>query len=142
MMFMKGNEKREKEYRKKIEKEAMDKAKKEEEVREAKRTARKLNFLITQTELYSHFIGDKIKSTSSPSLPTCDRISLTRRFLTLSQRVKQKILPILLDPPHRKLLLLNKATLSELPLLLKMLPKVLNSKLSTSISVSLSTSSL
>lgn len=68
MMFMKGNEKREKEYRKKIEKEAMDKAKKEEEVREAKRTARKLNFLITQTELYSHFIGDKIKSTPSLSL--------------------------------------------------------------------------
>lgn len=68
MMFMKGNEKREKEYRKKIEKEAMDKAKKEEEVREAKRTARKLNFLITQTELYSHFIGDKIKSTHSLSL--------------------------------------------------------------------------
>ncbi|GAA5883208.1 hypothetical protein JCM16303_007306 [Sporobolomyces ruberrimus] len=62
MMFMKGNEKREREYRKKVEKEAMDRAKKEEEVREAKRTARKLNFLITQTELYSHFVGSKIKT--------------------------------------------------------------------------------
>ncbi|GAA5956657.1 hypothetical protein JCM3765_005694 [Sporobolomyces pararoseus] len=62
MMFMKGNEKREREYRKKVEKEAMDKARKEEEVREAKRTARKLNFLITQTELYSHFVGSKIKT--------------------------------------------------------------------------------
>ncbi|GAA5839521.1 hypothetical protein JCM3766R1_003567 [Sporobolomyces carnicolor] len=62
MMFMKGNEKREREYRKKVEKEAMDRARKEEEVREAKRTARKLNFLITQTELYSHFVGSKIKT--------------------------------------------------------------------------------
>lgn len=76
---MRGNEKREKEYRKKVEKEAMDKAKKEEEVRDAKRTARKLNFLITQTELYSHFVGNKIKSRSQSSLsikttsanPTC-----------------------------------------------------------------------
>ena len=59
---MKGNEKKERESRKKAEKEAMDKVKKEEEMREAKRAARKLNFLITQTELYSHFIGDKVKS--------------------------------------------------------------------------------
>lgn len=62
MMFMKGNEKREREQRKKAEKEALEKARKEEEVREAKRQARKLNFLITQTELYSHFVGNKIKS--------------------------------------------------------------------------------
>jgi len=61
-VFMKGNEKREREARKRAEKEALEKTKKEEEVREAKRQARKLNFLITQTELYSHFIGDKIKS--------------------------------------------------------------------------------
>lgn len=62
MVFMKGNEKKERESRKKAEKEALEKAKKEEEVREASRTARKLNFLLTQTELYSHFIGNKIKS--------------------------------------------------------------------------------
>lgn len=62
MIFMKGNEKKERESRKKAEKEALEKAKKEEEVREAKRAARKLNFLITQTELYSHFVGNKIKS--------------------------------------------------------------------------------
>ena len=68
MMFMKGNEKREREARKKAEKEALDKARKEEEVREAKRQARKLNFLITQTELYSHFVGNKIKSSCSTLL--------------------------------------------------------------------------
>jgi chromatin-remodeling ATPase INO80 len=59
---MKGNEKKEKEARKKAEKEAFDRARKEEEMREAKRQARKLNFLITQTELYSHFVGNKLKS--------------------------------------------------------------------------------
>lgn len=61
-MFLRGNEKREREARKKAEKEALEKARREEEVREAKRQARKLNFLITQTELYSHFVGNKIKS--------------------------------------------------------------------------------
>ncbi|KAH8919822.1 hypothetical protein BT69DRAFT_1223652 [Atractiella rhizophila] len=61
-MFWRGNEKREREARKKAEKEMVEKARKEEEVREAKRQARKLNFLITQTELYSHFVGSKMRT--------------------------------------------------------------------------------
>ncbi|GAA5855649.1 hypothetical protein JCM8547_001631 [Rhodosporidiobolus lusitaniae] len=65
MIYMKGNEKREREQRKKAEKEALEKARKEEEVREAKRTARKLNFLITQTEIFSHFVGSKIKTSEA-----------------------------------------------------------------------------
>ncbi|GAA6031087.1 hypothetical protein JCM8097_003998 [Rhodosporidiobolus ruineniae] len=65
MMYTKGNEKRERETRRKAEKEALEKARKEDEVREAKRTARKLNFLITQTELYSHFVGSKIKTSEA-----------------------------------------------------------------------------
>lgn len=60
--FWKRNERIERELRKKHEKEILDKAKREEEEREAKRQSRKLNFLITQTELYSHFIGKKIKT--------------------------------------------------------------------------------
>lgn len=60
--FWKRNERLEREARKKHEKELMDRAKKEEEDREAKRQLRKLNFLITQTELYSHFISKKIKT--------------------------------------------------------------------------------
>ncbi|KAL6454595.1 INO80 Chromatin-remodeling ATPase INO80 [Candida maltosa Xu316] len=60
--FWKRNERIERDLKKKHEKELLDKAKKEEEEREAKRQARKLNFLITQTELYSHFIGKKIKT--------------------------------------------------------------------------------
>jgi hypothetical protein len=63
LVFWKGNEKRERDGRKVAEKQALDKARKEEELRDAKRAARKLNFLITQTELYSHFVGSKIGST-------------------------------------------------------------------------------
>ena len=39
-----------------------ERAKEEEERREAARQARKLEFLISQTELYSHFVGSKLKS--------------------------------------------------------------------------------
>lgn len=60
--FWKKNEREERELKKKAEKEALDQAKREEEERENKRQARKLNFLLTQTELYSHFIGRKIKT--------------------------------------------------------------------------------
>ncbi|ODQ80654.1 hypothetical protein BABINDRAFT_171014 [Babjeviella inositovora NRRL Y-12698] len=60
--FWKRNEREEKELRKRAEKELVDKAKREEDAREAKRQSRKLNFLITQTELYSHFIGKKIRT--------------------------------------------------------------------------------
>ncbi|SPO20449.1 related to INO80 - ATPase with chromatin remodeling and helicase activity [Ustilago trichophora] len=62
LVFWKRNEKEERELRKKAEREAVEKAKKEEEMREAKRQARKLNFLISQTELYSHFVGSKLKT--------------------------------------------------------------------------------
>ncbi|KAI8974093.1 SNF2 family N-terminal domain-containing protein [Pilobolus umbonatus] len=65
LLFWKKNEKEERELRKKAEKEALDRLKQEEERREAQRQARKLNFLITQTELYSHFIGRKIKQDTS-----------------------------------------------------------------------------
>ncbi|KAI9309490.1 SNF2 family N-terminal domain-containing protein [Cunninghamella echinulata] len=60
LLFWKKNEKEERELRKKAEREALEKLRQEEERREAQRQARKLNFLITQTELYSHFIGRKI----------------------------------------------------------------------------------
>ena len=62
LLHMKGTEKQQRETKRKADKEVLEKAKREEEVREAKRQARKLNFLITQTELYSHFVGSKLKS--------------------------------------------------------------------------------
>lgn len=60
--FWKKNEREERDFKKKAEREAMELARKEEEARENKRQAKKLNFLLTQTELYSHFIGRKIKT--------------------------------------------------------------------------------
>lgn len=62
LLYWRKNEKDELAARKKADKEALDRAKAEEEARESKRQARKLNFLLTQTELYSHFIGKKIKT--------------------------------------------------------------------------------
>ena len=62
-VFWRKNEKEERDVRKREQKEAIDRAKIEEEKREAARQARKLEFLISQTELYSHFVGNKLKST-------------------------------------------------------------------------------
>ncbi|KIM48080.1 hypothetical protein M413DRAFT_62469 [Hebeloma cylindrosporum] len=62
-VFWKRNEKEERDVRKREQKEAMDRLKIEEEKREAARQARKLEFLISQTELYSHFVGSKLKTT-------------------------------------------------------------------------------
>lgn len=59
LAFWKRNEREERELRKRAEKEAIERRKIEEEQREARRQAKKLNFLITQTELYSHFVGRK-----------------------------------------------------------------------------------
>ncbi|KAF9044838.1 hypothetical protein BDZ89DRAFT_1058935 [Hymenopellis radicata] len=61
-VFWKKNEREERDVRKREHKEAMDRMKAEEEKREAARQARKLEFLISQTELYSHFVGNKLKT--------------------------------------------------------------------------------
>jgi DNA helicase INO80 len=62
LVFWKKNEREERDVRKRELKEAIDRAKVEEEKREAARQARKLEFLISQTELYSHFVGNKLKT--------------------------------------------------------------------------------
>ena len=62
MGFWKRNEREERDLRKQAEKQELENARKEEADREAARQKRKLNFLISQTELYSHFIGKKIKT--------------------------------------------------------------------------------
>ncbi|PYI10022.1 hypothetical protein BO78DRAFT_12307 [Aspergillus sclerotiicarbonarius CBS 121057] len=61
MSFWKRNEREERDLRRLAEKQEIESAKKAEAEREANRQRRKLNFLISQTELYSHFIGRKIK---------------------------------------------------------------------------------
>ncbi|OMJ18413.1 putative DNA helicase INO80 [Smittium culicis] len=72
LLFWKRHEKEEREARKKAEKEAQDKIRLEEEAREATRQSRKLNFLITQTELYSHFVGEKVKGNKGAALKATD----------------------------------------------------------------------
>ncbi|KIJ21627.1 hypothetical protein PAXINDRAFT_95170 [Paxillus involutus ATCC 200175] len=62
LVFWKKNEREERDVRKREQKEAIDRARIEEEKREAARQARKLEFLISQTELYSHFVGNKLKT--------------------------------------------------------------------------------
>lgn len=76
MGFWKRNEREERDLRKAAERQELENARKEEADREAARQKRKLNFLISQTELYSHFIGKKIKtdeverSTDNPDIAT------------------------------------------------------------------------
>ncbi|QDS70244.1 Putative DNA helicase ino80 [Venturia effusa] len=60
--FWKRNERDERDQRKTAERQELENAKKAEADREANRQKRKLNFLISQTELYSHFIGKKVKT--------------------------------------------------------------------------------
>ncbi|KAK0088895.1 hypothetical protein PV325_010346 [Microctonus aethiopoides] len=54
----------ERETRKRLEKEAEEQRKMDVELIEAKRQQRKLNFLITQTELYAHFMSRKLGKAS------------------------------------------------------------------------------
>ncbi|KAL9108918.1 MAG: hypothetical protein Q9227_006314 [Pyrenula ochraceoflavens] len=62
MSFWKRNEREERDLRRMAERKEIEDAKRAESEREANRQKRKLNFLISQTELYSHFIGRKIKT--------------------------------------------------------------------------------
>ena len=62
LAFWKRNERDERESRKNAERHELENAKKIESEREANRQKRKLNFLISQTELYSHFIGKKART--------------------------------------------------------------------------------
>lgn len=62
LSFWKRNERDERDQRKVAERQELENARKAEAEREANRQKRKLNFLISQTELYSHFIGKKVKT--------------------------------------------------------------------------------
>ncbi|CAE6431363.1 unnamed protein product [Rhizoctonia solani] len=69
LVFWRKHDREEKDLRKKAEKAQVDRAKVEEEKREAQRQARKLEFLISQTELYSHFVGNKLKTSELEKAP-------------------------------------------------------------------------
>nr|XP_004236584.1 chromatin-remodeling ATPase INO80 [Solanum lycopersicum] len=59
LVFWKRVDKEMAEVRKREEKEAAEALKREQELREAKRQQQRLNFLLSQTELYSHFMQNK-----------------------------------------------------------------------------------
>eukprot|EP00656_Telonema_subtile_P002236 TRINITY_DN10975_c0_g5_i3.p1 TRINITY_DN10975_c0_g5~~TRINITY_DN10975_c0_g5_i3.p1 ORF type:complete len:587 (-),score=83.50 TRINITY_DN10975_c0_g5_i3:133-1893(-) len=69
LVHWRRHDKEQTETKKKAEKEEIERRKREEEIREAKRQQMKLNFLLTQTELYSHFIA-KNTTTAGESLPS------------------------------------------------------------------------
>ncbi|KOM40548.1 hypothetical protein LR48_Vigan04g074600 [Vigna angularis] len=72
LLFWKRIDKEMAEVRKREEKEAAEALRREQELREAKRQQQRLNFLIQQTELYSHFMQNKSNLLSSETLPTVE----------------------------------------------------------------------
>ncbi|XP_042514394.1 chromatin-remodeling ATPase INO80-like isoform X2 [Macadamia integrifolia] len=72
LVFWKRVDKEQAEIRKREEKEAAEAMKREEELREAKRQQQRLNFLLSQTELYSHFMQNKTTPQTSEALPVGD----------------------------------------------------------------------
>ncbi|KAK3039618.1 hypothetical protein RJ639_027209 [Escallonia herrerae] len=70
LVFWKRVDKEMAEVRKREEKEAAEALKREQELREAKRQQQRLNFLLSQTELYSHFMQNKSASQPSEDLAT------------------------------------------------------------------------
>ncbi|KAL4337524.1 hypothetical protein HN51_047694 [Arachis hypogaea] len=72
LFFWKRADKEMIELRKREEKEAAEALRREQELREAKRQQQRLNFLIQQTELYSHFMQNKSSLLSSEALPMED----------------------------------------------------------------------
>lgn len=63
------------EVRKREEKEAAEALKREQELREAKRQQQRLNFLLSQTELYGHFMQNKSSSQPPETLVENDNIN-------------------------------------------------------------------
>lgn len=90
LVFWKKYEKESVERKKKIEKEEQERRKKEEEELEAKRQQRKLNFLLTQTELYSHFMSKKQNSQIQIKEDDNENDGLSqKRALELAQKAAQ-----------------------------------------------------
>nr|XP_023027685.1 putative DNA helicase Ino80 [Leptinotarsa decemlineata] len=63
--YWKRSRRFDREIKKRLEKEAEEQRKIDHELVEAKRQQRKLNFLITQTELYAHFMSKKLGTVST-----------------------------------------------------------------------------
>ncbi|XP_058204448.1 chromatin-remodeling ATPase INO80 isoform X1 [Rhododendron vialii] len=88
VLFWKRVDKEMAEVRKREEREAAEALKREQELREAKRQQQRLNFLLSQTELYSHFMQNKSASQSSEVLPVGDDLLNEQEMLLSSLEAK------------------------------------------------------
>ncbi|XP_078444984.1 DNA helicase INO80-like protein isoform X2 [Wolffia australiana] len=77
LAYWKKADKEQAELRKKEEKEAQEAMRRNEELREAKRQQQRLNFLLSQTELYSHFMQNKQTPQVPGSLEDSRELQLT-----------------------------------------------------------------
>ncbi|KAL5546382.1 hypothetical protein UlMin_006069 [Ulmus minor] len=82
LLFWKRVDKEMAEVRKREEKEAAEALKREQELREAKRQQQRLNFLIQQTELYSHFMQNKSSVQPSESVLLGDEKTDDQEMIT------------------------------------------------------------
>ncbi|KAL2465986.1 DNA helicase INO80 [Abeliophyllum distichum] len=85
LVFWKRVDKEMAEVRKREEKEAAEALKREQELREAKRQQQRLNFLLSQTELYSHFMQNKTTTQTSEALTAGDENSNKEMLLSSSE---------------------------------------------------------
>ncbi|XP_052173015.1 chromatin-remodeling ATPase INO80 isoform X2 [Diospyros lotus] len=84
LLFWKRVDKEMAEVRRREEREAAEALKREQELREAKRQQQRLNFLLSQTELYSHFMQNKSSSQPSEPLPVGDDELIDQEMLLSS----------------------------------------------------------
>lgn len=94
LQFWKKSDKDATLIRKKEEKEEMDRRKKEEELLEAQRQQKKLNFLLTQTELYSHFMSKKNVDVQKIEDTENDPLSESNALATAKQAAEEQLAKI------------------------------------------------
>ncbi|KAI7754871.1 hypothetical protein M8C21_025130 [Ambrosia artemisiifolia] len=87
LVFWKRVDKEMAEIRKREEKEAAEALKREQELREARRQQQRLNFLLSQTELYGHFMQNKSSSQPTETLLENDKTNDQEAMVSSSDAV-------------------------------------------------------
>ncbi len=100
MSFWKRNEREERDLRRVAERKEIEDAKKAEADREANRQKRKLNFLISQTELYSHFISRKIKTDEIERATDDPEVAANGKGKTEANRADRNMDDVALSDEH------------------------------------------
>ncbi|XP_076955078.1 chromatin-remodeling ATPase INO80-like [Bidens hawaiensis] len=87
LVFWKRVDKEMAEIRKREEKEAAEALKREQELREAKRQQQRLNFLLSQTELYGHFMQNKSSAQPAEALLENDKTNDQEAIMSSSDAI-------------------------------------------------------